>query len=248
MPPERNPSKEKPLSRRGDQQTRTALYRLAGVALTRIDGISAGAAEVILTEVGFDLSAIPTEEHFVSWWRLVPAPQSRATRRYGKRRPVVPEPPARRSPRTAYGSVEIYVRELHADVSWREIHDLLTLEGTQLRLARRYNVVPGQFVAIVRWDGAGRRFAMLRWGLVPGWAGDPAVGSRLINAWAETAASKPTFRGAYPSRRCLMPASGFYEGGAPAPSRSRTSSVAATVGCSHSPDSGSAGLCGDERN
>ena len=62
VPPHPNPAKEKAIRRRGDQDTRTALYRLAGVDLTRIDGISTGAAQIILTEVGLDLSAFPSEK------------------------------------------------------------------------------------------------------------------------------------------------------------------------------------------
>ena len=72
VPPHPNPAKEKAIRRRGDQDTRTALYRLAGVDLTRIDGISTGAAQIILTEVGLDLSAFPSEKHFASWLRLAP--------------------------------------------------------------------------------------------------------------------------------------------------------------------------------
>jgi putative SOS response-associated peptidase YedK len=52
---------------------------------------------------------------------------------------------------------------------------------------------------------------VMRWGLVPRWAKDPAVGSRLINARAETAAGKPAFRDAVARRRCLLPADGWYE-------------------------------------
>ena len=52
---------------------------------------------------------------------------------------------------------------------------------------------------------------MLRWGLIPSWAKEPAIGSRLINARSETIAEKPSFRSAFKNRRCLIPATGFYE-------------------------------------
>ena len=57
----------------------------------------------------------------------------------------------------------------------------------------------------------GRELALLRWGLVPAWADDPSVGHRLANARSETAATKPSFRRAFRSRRCLVVADGFYE-------------------------------------
>ena len=66
--------------------------------------------------------------------------------------------------------------------SWQEVHDLLTLEGPPLELAPRYNVAPGQNIAAVRLEPDGRRLAMLRWGLIPGWAGDPAIGNRYQRA------------------------------------------------------------------
>lgn len=77
----------------------------------------------------------------------------------------------------------------------------------------RYNVAPTQEVAAVRVDEAGapRRFVRLRWGLVPHWADDPAIGNRMINARAETAAEKPAFRTAFRRCRCLILADGFYE-------------------------------------
>ncbi len=56
-----------------------------------------------------------------------------------------------------------------------------------------------------------RQLAVLRWGLVPSWAKDPAIGSRLINARTETVADKPAFRKAFARRRCLLPADGYYE-------------------------------------
>src|SRR6266487_1578561 len=77
----------------------------------------------------------------------------------------------------------------------------------------RYNVAPGQQIAVVRQDPVApvRRLEQLRWGLVPEWAKEPAIGYKMINARAETAAERPAFRDALLARRCLVPADGFYE-------------------------------------
>ncbi len=75
----------------------------------------------------------------------------------------------------------------------------------------RYNIAPTQPIAIVRQVAGTRRFALVRWGLVPWWVEDPRKFSLLINARAESAAEKPAFRDAMRYRRCLVPASGFYE-------------------------------------
>ena len=78
----------------------------------------------------------------------------------------------------------------------------------------RFNIAPTQPVPVIRMrpgPAADRELVWLRWGLVPGWAKDPAIGSRLINARAETAAEKPAFRTALRRRRCLVAADGFYE-------------------------------------
>ncbi len=77
----------------------------------------------------------------------------------------------------------------------------------------RYNVAPSQPVATVRNKDQGeeREVVLLRWGLLPHWAKDPAMGARMINARAETVAEKPSFRAAYRRRRCLIPAWGYYE-------------------------------------
>ncbi len=72
LPPHPTATKQRGLSKRGDQAKRTALWRFSGADLTRIDGIGIGAAQTLLTEVGFDLSAFPTEDDFVSWLRLSP--------------------------------------------------------------------------------------------------------------------------------------------------------------------------------
>ncbi len=75
----------------------------------------------------------------------------------------------------------------------------------------RYNVAPPQDVAAVRDMAGERELGMLRWGLVPAWAKDIEIGSRLINARAETVTEKPSFREAFKRRRCLIPSEGFYE-------------------------------------
>ena len=72
VPAHPNPVKEKAIKARGEQPARTTLWRFARVDLTRIDGIGAGAAQVVLTEVGPNLTAFPSEDHFVSWLRLCP--------------------------------------------------------------------------------------------------------------------------------------------------------------------------------
>jgi putative SOS response-associated peptidase YedK len=81
-----------------------------------------------------------------------------------------------------------------------------------LAVEPRYNIAPTQFVAAIRDDANERReLVMLRWGLVPFWAKDPAIGNRMINARAETVAEKPSYRAAFKHRRCVVLADGFYE-------------------------------------
>jgi putative SOS response-associated peptidase YedK len=83
--------------------------------------------------------------------------------------------------------------------------------GPAPNLPPRWNVAPTQRVPVIRRDGDGRSIALLRWGLVPYWAKDLAVGSRMINARGESVAEKPAYREAFRARRCLVPADGFYE-------------------------------------
>jgi putative SOS response-associated peptidase YedK len=90
----------------------------------------------------------------------------------------------------------------------------------------RYNIAPTQPIPVIREvapqppdsadsppapEPSGRELAFLHWGLIPAWADDPSIGSRLINARAETLATKPAFRTAFRRRRCLIPCDGIYE-------------------------------------
>lgn len=93
-----------------------------------------------------------------------------------------------------------------------ELAEIFVVDGRP-NLAARYNIAPSQDILVARAvdEAGGREFAMLRWGLVPHWARDAAIGSRMINARAETLAEKPSFRDAYRRRRCLVAADGYYE-------------------------------------
>ncbi|MFZ1536325.1 MAG: SOS response-associated peptidase [Chromatiaceae bacterium] len=79
-------------------------------------------------------------------------------------------------------------------------------------LAPRYNITPGTAIPVIRRSPAGPSVLhLLHWGLVPRWSRDPAIWARLINARAESAMAKPSFRTAFHQRRCLIPADGFFE-------------------------------------
>lgn len=75
----------------------------------------------------------------------------------------------------------------------------------------RYNIAPSQQVLVVKAVGSERELVQMKWGLIPHWAKDPAIGNRLINARAETLAEKPAYRDAFKTRRCLVPCDAFYE-------------------------------------
>lgn len=83
------------------------------------------------------------------------------------------------------------------------------------RLGERFNLCPTDEVPVVVGrrvaEGGGRKAGLCRWGLVPPWAKDPSIGSRMINARSETLADKPSFRRAFEKRRCVIPADGFFE-------------------------------------
>jgi putative SOS response-associated peptidase YedK len=75
----------------------------------------------------------------------------------------------------------------------------------------RYNIAPTQHAPVLLDVDGARTLSMFRWGLIPFWAKDAAIGNRMINARAETVADKPAYRNAFRRQRCLVPASGFYE-------------------------------------
>ena len=96
-------------------------------------------------------------------------------------------------------------------VSVQDLHDLLPGFEIQGEVSPRYNVAPTQVMPIAWAIDDTRIVGPARWGLIPRWAKDESIGSRLINARAETLAEKPSFRDAFKKRRCLVPATGFYE-------------------------------------
>jgi putative SOS response-associated peptidase YedK len=97
--------------------------------------------------------------------------------------------------------------------SERYIGDHFHVDETGDDWAPRYNIAPAQQVAAIRQDAAApvRQLGRMRWGLIPSWSKDSAIGFKTINARAETVATSPSFREPFRSRRCLIPADGFFE-------------------------------------
>ncbi|KKS96359.1 MAG: YoaM [Candidatus Gottesmanbacteria bacterium GW2011_GWA2_43_14] len=86
--------------------------------------------------------------------------------------------------------------------------------GTENRLARlrsSYNIKPGFFMPVVTTNESKRRVSLMKWGLIPSWAKEPAIGYKMINARSETINEKVSYRIPFKKQRCLVPASGFYE-------------------------------------
>ncbi len=112
-----------------------------------------------------------------------------------------------------YADRDDVVAQFHVD----DVVDGGAADGAADGQHPRYNVAPSQPVLAVASsaDGARRRLGTFRWGLVPHWAKDPSIGNRMINGRVETAGSAPSFRAAFEKRRCLIPASGYYEWKAP---------------------------------
>jgi putative SOS response-associated peptidase YedK len=98
-----------------------------------------------------------------------------------------------------------------ASFEFREIKVRYNLQQDLPFFARRFNIAPSQEVPVIIQNGEKNELKIMRWGLVPSWAPDRSIANRLINARAETVSEKPSFRRLLESRRCLIPADGFYE-------------------------------------
>lgn len=97
-------------------------------------------------------------------------------------------------------------------LSWEELHRLADLIGQPRNLAPRYNIAPTTRIEVIRRVAGGSELVPMRWGLLPSWWKKPLNElPSTFNARAETVAEKPMFRSAFKSRRCIIPASGFYE-------------------------------------
>jgi putative SOS response-associated peptidase YedK len=106
--------------------------------------------------------------------------------------------------------IESMCGRFYLDVTAEDMLDYFYLPEAP-QLVPQYNIAPSQQIAAIRSGINGREFVRFRWGLIPSWAKDRKFAYRTINARAETLEQKPAFRNAFRHRRCLIPASGFFE-------------------------------------
>jgi putative SOS response-associated peptidase YedK len=96
----------------------------------------------------------------------------------------------------------------HAD--WNVVQQEFSLASSPVDFAARYNIAPTQHVPVITNENP-HELSLYRWGLIPSWAKDAAIGNKMINARADGIDEKPSYRSAFKRRRCIVPASGFYE-------------------------------------
>ncbi|HPT14810.1 MAG TPA: SOS response-associated peptidase [Bacteroidales bacterium] len=95
-------------------------------------------------------------------------------------------------------------------VNEAELNEFFETAGGDAPYEARYNCAPTQMLAVIT-NEKPRQLSYFRWGLIPGWAKDPSIGNKMINARAETITEKPSYKTALRTRRCLVPADAFYE-------------------------------------
>lgn len=95
-------------------------------------------------------------------------------------------------------------------VNEAELNEFFETAGGDAPYEARYNCAPTQMLAVITNEKL-RQLSYFRWGLIPGWAKDPSIGNKMINARAETITEKPSYKTALRARRCLVPADAFYE-------------------------------------
>ncbi len=95
-------------------------------------------------------------------------------------------------------------------VNEAELNEFFETAGGDAPYEARYNCAPTQMLAVIT-NEKPRQLSYYKWGLIPGWAKDPSIGNKMINARAETITEKPSYKTALRTRRCLVPADAFYE-------------------------------------
>lgn len=95
-------------------------------------------------------------------------------------------------------------------VNEAELNEFFETSGGDAPYVARYNCAPTQMLAVIT-NEKPQQLSYFKWGLIPGWAKDPSIGHKMINARAETLSEKPSYKTALRTRRCLVPADAFYE-------------------------------------